>query len=54
MVDHLLVSRALMAFYRGLEIHNEALGDEVVAYAGIDRSPESFHAPLVAEFELSA
>ena len=52
MVDHLLASRALMAFYRGLEIHNEALGDEVVAYAGIDRSPESFHAPLVAEFEL--
>jgi endonuclease/exonuclease/phosphatase family metal-dependent hydrolase len=52
MVDHMLVSRGLMAFYRGLEIHNEALGDEVVAHAGVDRSPESFHAPLVAEFEL--
>jgi endonuclease/exonuclease/phosphatase family metal-dependent hydrolase len=51
MVDHMLISRGLLAFYRGLEAHNEALGDEVVAFAGVDRSPESFHAPLVAEFE---
>ena len=51
MVDHILASRGLIAFYRGIEIHNEALGDEVVAYAGVDRSPESFHAPLVAEFK---
>lgn len=52
MVDHMLISRGLLASYRGFEVHNEALGDEVVAYAGVDRSPESFHAPLVAEFEL--
>jgi len=51
MVDHMLVSRSLLARYRGLEIHNEALGDEVVAYAGIERSPDSYHAPIVAEFD---
>lgn len=52
MLDHILVSRALMASYRQVEIHNEALGDELVGYHGIERPPESFHAPLVAEFEL--
>ncbi|HUT50081.1 MAG TPA: endonuclease/exonuclease/phosphatase family protein [Alphaproteobacteria bacterium] len=52
MLDHLLASRALMAWYRGAEIHNEALGDELVAYANIGLSPESYHAPVVASFEL--
>jgi endonuclease/exonuclease/phosphatase family metal-dependent hydrolase len=52
MLDHLLVSRALMAWFRHVEIHNEALGDELVAYASVDASPESYHAPVVAEFTL--
>lgn len=52
MLDHILVSRALMASYRRVELHNEALGDELLGYHGIARSPESFHAPLVAEFAL--
>jgi exonuclease III len=47
MLDHLLVSRALLAGYRHVEIHNEGLADEVT-----DSGPESHHAPLVAEFEL--
>jgi endonuclease/exonuclease/phosphatase family metal-dependent hydrolase len=50
MLDHILVSRALMARYRGCEIHNEALGDELVGYHGVERPPESFHAPVVACF----
>ncbi len=54
MLDHMLVSRALMAAYRHVEVHNEALGDELVAYATDSRSPESFHAPIVAEFDISA
>ncbi len=54
MLDHMLVSRALMAAYRHVEVHNEALGDELVAYATASRSPESFHAPIVAEFDISA
>lgn len=52
MLDHLLVSRGLLAHYRHLEAHNEALGDELVAYATLGRSPESYHAPVVAEFAL--
>ena len=51
MLDHLLASRPLLAGYRGMEIHNETLGDEVLAQAAIDASPESYHAPVVATFE---
>jgi endonuclease/exonuclease/phosphatase family metal-dependent hydrolase len=51
MLDHLLVTRNLLAYYRGSEIHNEVLHDESVAF-GIDRKfPESDHAPVVATFE---
>jgi len=50
MLDHLLVSRTLLAFHRGSEIHNETLGDELVAFAAVRGSPESYHAPMVAEF----
>jgi len=52
LLDHLLVSRPLLRWFRGAEIHNEGLGDELVAYATVDRSPESYHAPVVARFEL--
>jgi endonuclease/exonuclease/phosphatase family metal-dependent hydrolase len=52
MLDHILASRALMAYYRQVEVHNEALGDELVAYATVSHSPESYHAPVVAEFAL--
>ncbi|MEA1937683.1 MAG: endonuclease/exonuclease/phosphatase family protein [Pseudomonadota bacterium] len=50
MLDHLLVSRPLLAYYRSIEVHNEALGDEVTARNIHPASPESYHAPLVAEF----
>ena len=50
MLDHVLVSRPLLAWYRGVEIHNEALGDELVTSHAVRGSPESFHAPVVAEF----
>ena len=53
MLDHLLVSRPLLAWYRGMEIHNEALGDELVTAQAVRGSPESFHAPVVAEFFLA-
>lgn len=52
MLDHLLVSRPLLAWFRGAEIHNEALGDEVIAQASVTNSPESYHAPVVAAFEM--
>lgn len=50
MLDHILASRPLLGWYRGTEIHNEALGDELVSPATVWGSPDSFHAPLVAEF----
>jgi len=53
MIDHVLASRQLLAHYRGTEIHNEILHDESVAFASDARYPESDHAPVVAEFQLS-
>jgi endonuclease/exonuclease/phosphatase family metal-dependent hydrolase len=52
MLDHLLVSRPMMRYFREVEIHNEALEDELVAYTTVAHSPESYHAPLVATFAL--
>jgi endonuclease/exonuclease/phosphatase family metal-dependent hydrolase len=51
MLDHMLITRNLLAHYRGSEIHNEILHDESAAFA-IDRKyPESDHAPVVATFD---
>ncbi len=52
MLDHILVSRAMLAYYRGTEIHNEALPDESGAFRTDVQFPESDHAPVVAEFVL--
>lgn len=50
MLDHLFASRPLVARFQSIEIHNEALGDELVGYSTIGDSPESYHAPVVARF----
>lgn len=52
MLDHILVSRPLLQYYRGIEVHNESLVDEVIAGTTINAAPESFHAPVVATFAL--
>lgn len=52
MLDHVLVSRPLGAFYRGAEIHNEVLPDESGPFRSDVKFPESDHAPVVAEFAL--
>lgn len=52
MLDHVLVSRPLLAHYRGAEIHNETLPDESGAFRDDDLFPESDHAPVVAHFEI--
>jgi hypothetical protein len=52
MLDHMFASRTLLAAYQGMEIHNEALGDELIAYASVHGSPESYHAPVVATFQM--
>lgn len=52
MIDHILVSRALLRHFRGAEIHNEALPDESGAFRTDVKYPESDHAPVVAELEM--
>jgi endonuclease/exonuclease/phosphatase family metal-dependent hydrolase len=52
MLDHILVTRRLLEHYRGIEVHNENLSDEVVAATTIAASPESYHAPVVATFAI--
>ena len=52
MLDHLLISRSLLAHYRGSELHNELLHGESVAFGTDVKFPESDHAPVIAAFEL--
>ncbi|HIJ62859.1 MAG TPA: endonuclease [Rhodospirillaceae bacterium] len=53
MLDHILVSRRLLGWYRSAEVHNEALGDELVSPSLIAAPPDSYHAAMVAEFDLA-
>lgn len=50
MLDHVLASRALYARFRRIEVFNEALSDEAIGFARIDRPAGSYHACVVAEF----
>jgi endonuclease/exonuclease/phosphatase family metal-dependent hydrolase len=50
MLDHILVSKPLLAWYRAIEVHNEALGDELMTPRAVAGALASFHAPVVAEF----
>lgn len=50
MLDHILVSRSLYGRFETIEVHNEALADEAVGYARVDRPAGSYHACVVAEF----
>ncbi|MCZ6885588.1 MAG: endonuclease/exonuclease/phosphatase family protein [Alphaproteobacteria bacterium] len=52
MLDHILVSLALLGHYQGSEIHNEALWDESVGHGAVEAPPVSCHAPVVALFDL--
>ncbi|MBN2419290.1 MAG: endonuclease/exonuclease/phosphatase family protein [Deltaproteobacteria bacterium] len=52
MLDHLMVSRQLLAYYDHTEIHNEILHDESIAFATDKMYPESDHAPVIAQFDL--
>ncbi|MCA9887716.1 MAG: endonuclease/exonuclease/phosphatase family protein [Anaerolineae bacterium] len=52
MLDHIVASRALLAYYQGTQIHNEIVPDESGAFHTDAKFPESDHAPVVATFEL--
>lgn len=51
-LDHVVVSTALLDHYQSSEIHNEALTDELGSYGVVEASPVSYHAPVVAVFDL--
>ncbi len=53
MLDHVLVSAPLFARYRALDVLNERLGDEAAAAARAQPEAGSYHAPVVATFELA-
>ncbi len=50
MLDHVLVSRSLLAHFDRLEVHNETLPDELVGYDRIENAAGSYHATIVAAF----
>jgi endonuclease/exonuclease/phosphatase family metal-dependent hydrolase len=50
MLDHILASQALQGRFMSIEIHNEALSDELIGYARHISASASAHAPVVAEF----
>ncbi|HUS76009.1 MAG TPA: endonuclease/exonuclease/phosphatase family protein [Methanothrix sp.] len=52
MLDHILVSRTMLAYFKGSEVHNELLHDESIVFASKVFYPESDHAPVIARFEL--
>lgn len=52
MLDHILVSRALLGHFRRLEVHAETLDDELAPGDRVEGATESYHAPIVAELEL--
>jgi endonuclease/exonuclease/phosphatase family metal-dependent hydrolase len=52
MLDHILSSQALHGYFRSIEIHNEALSDELIGHARHMSASASTHAPAVAEFDI--
>ncbi len=52
MLDHILASRTLLAYFTGSEVHNELLHDESIVFSTRVFYPESDHAPVIARFEL--
>ncbi len=50
MLDHVLASRSCYGRFRAIEVFNEALSDEAVGFARVDRPSGSYHACVVAEF----
>lgn len=52
MLDHLLISRNLLEYFKRSEVHDELPHDETIAFATDTGFPESDHAPVAVELEL--
>ena len=53
MLDQIVASRGLLAFFDHAEVHNEILPDESGAFHTDVKFPESDHAPVVDEFTIN-
>lgn len=53
MLDHLMVSAPLKKAHRAVDVLNEALPDEYVAWVKGVHIAGSFHAPVIADFDLA-
>lgn len=54
MLDHILITKPHLAQFRSIEVHNEALTDELVGFSKTGHITSSYHAPLVAELALGS
>jgi exonuclease III len=52
LLDHMLMSQALLPHFQHAAIYNETLHDESLPFAFDRKYPESDHAPFVAEFDI--
>ena len=52
MLDHLIVSQALIPYWIDTAVFNETLHDESLAFATDLKFPESDHAPIVSRFKV--
>lgn len=52
MLDHLMVSPQLKRMHRAIDIFNETLPDEYLAWVRGVQIAGSFHAPVIAEFDI--
>ncbi|QID18255.1 endonuclease [Nitrogeniibacter mangrovi] len=50
LLDHLLMSQAMLPYLHRVQIHNEDLHDESLPFTSDRKYPESDHAPFLAEF----
>lgn len=50
LLDHMLISQALLPYFRDAQIHNENLHDESLPFTTDIKYPESDHAPFVSSF----
>ena len=50
LLDHMLISQALLPVFQDAAIHNENLYDESLKFASDAKFPESDHAAFVARF----
>ncbi len=52
LLDHIMISKAMLPYYQSSEIHNELIHDESIAFATDKKFPEADHAPFIVNFRM--